>query len=130
MKRIAPLLAVFCAGLLLASFAFADDGEKAKGKNKAASTSASTTTTASSGKRCRNVSLKGTAGPTTFTITVEKSNKAGRDLKGKPATLTFSGKINVNAQMCSSGGSTGAVAAASTFELRNLKVAKAKADDD
>ena len=103
MKRIGVLLALFCVGLLAASFAFADDGGKGKGKNE---TTGSTSTT-SSGKKCKNVSLKGTAAATTFTVTVDKSSKAGRDLKGKPATLTFSGKVNINARMCSAG-TTGA----------------------
>jgi hypothetical protein len=125
MKRIGVLLALFCAGLLAASFAFADDGGKGKGKNNAVTGSTSTT---SSAKRCKNVSLKGTAGATSFTITVDKSSKAGRDLKGKPATLTFSGKVNVNARLCSA--PTGATAAAATFELRNLKVAKSGQKDD
>jgi hypothetical protein len=129
MKRLAVLLALFCAGLLAASFAFADDGGgkgRGNGKNDSQSTSTSTT---SSGKKCRNVSLKGTAGATSFTITVDKSSKAGRDLQGKPATLTFSGKVSVNARMCSAV-TTGATPAAATFELRNLKVAKSGEGDD
>jgi hypothetical protein len=125
MKRIGVLLALFCVGLLAASFAFADDGGKGKGKNQAATGS---TSTSSSGK-CKNVSLKGTAAATTFTVTVDKSSKAGRDLTGKAATLTFSGKVNINARMCSAA-STGATPAAATFELRNLKVAKSSGDDD
>jgi hypothetical protein len=129
MKRIAVLLALFCSGLLASSFALADDGGKGKGKNRAQTASTSTTSTGKANKRCKNVSLKGTAGATTFTITVEKANKAGRDLKGKSAAMTFSGKVSINARMCSTG-TTGAAAAASTFELRNLKVAKAKADED
>ena len=112
MKRIATLLALFCAGLLAASFAFANGG------GKGGSESGSTTTTST--KKCQNVSLKGTAPATTFTVTVEKSNRAGRDLIGKPVTLTFSGKVNVNARMCA--GTT--AGAASTFQLRNLKVGK------
>jgi hypothetical protein len=117
MKRIGVLLILFCVGLLAASFAFADNG--GKGKNKSETGSTSTT----SAKKCHNVSLKGTAAATTFTVTVDKSNKAGRDLKGKPVTLTFTGKVNVNARMCSAD-TTGATPAAATFELRNLKVAK------
>jgi hypothetical protein len=117
MKRIGVLLILFCVGLLAASFAFADNG--GKGKNKSETGSTSTT----SAKKCHNVSLKGTAAATTFTVTVDKSNKAGRELKGKPVTLTFTGKVNVNARMCSAG-TTGATPAAATFELRNLKVAK------
>ncbi len=120
MKRIAVLLALFCAGLLAASFAFADDGGKGKGNDQAQSSSTSTT---SSGPKCKNVSLKGTAAATSFTVTVDKSSKAGRDLNGKPATLTFSGKVNINARMCSAA-TTGATPAAATFVLRNLKVAK------
>jgi hypothetical protein len=115
MKRIAVLLALFCAGLLAASFALADNGGKGKGDAQ--------TSTASSSPKCKNVSLKGTAAATSFTVTVEKSNKAGRDLKGKPATLTFSGKVNINARMCSAA-TTGTTPAAATFVLRNLKVAK------
>jgi hypothetical protein len=125
MKRIAVLLALFCAGLLAASFAFADDGGKGKGKNQ----STATTSTSSKGKSCRNVSLKGTAASTSFTVTVEKSSKAGRDLTGKPATLTFSGKVNINARMCSAA-TAGSTPGAATFELRNLKVAKSSGADD
>ena len=56
MKRIGILFALFCVGLLAASFAFADDGGKRKGQTDTGSTS-----TTSSGKKCKNVSLKGTA---------------------------------------------------------------------
>lgn len=126
MKRIGVLLALFCVGLLAASFAFADDGGKGKGKNQ---TTTGSTSTSSAGKKCKNVSLKGTAAATTVTITVDKSSKAGRDLKGKPATLTFSGKVNINARMCSAG-TTGAAPAVATFELRNLKVAKSTQGND
>jgi hypothetical protein len=119
MKRIAVLLALFCAGLLAASFALADNGGKGKGHSQ----SVSSTSTTSSGQKCKNVSLKGTAAATSLTVTVDKSSKAGRDLVGKPATLTFSGKVNINARMCSA--TTGATPAAATFVLRTLKVAKA-----
>ena len=125
MKRLAVLLVLFCAGLLAASFALADDGGKGKGKND---TQSNSTSTSSSGQKCKNVSLKGTAGATSFTITVDRSSKAGRDLNGKPATLTFSGKVNINARMCS-GGAAPAAAEAATFQLRNLKVGKAAAGD-
>ena len=126
MKRIGVLLALFCAGLLAASFALADDGGKGKGKN---ATQSGSTSTSSSGKKCKNVSLKGTAAATSFTVTVDKSSKAGRDLNGKPVALTFTGKVNVNARMCSAA-TTGATPATSTFELRNLKVAKSSEGDD
>ena len=124
MKRIGILLALFCVGLLAASFAFADDG--GKGKNHSETR---TTSTTSSGKKCKNVSLKGTTAATSFTVTVEKSSKAGRDLKGKPVTLTFSGKVGISARMCSAA-TTAATPAAATFELRNLKVAKSDEGDD
>jgi len=124
MKRIAVLLALFCAGLLLASFALADNGGgNGKGKNK--QTSSTGTTTNGKGKdakKCRNISLKGTAGATTFTVTVTKANKAGRDLK--TATVTFSGQVNINGTMCSEG-TTGATATAGMLKLRNLHVGKA-----
>jgi hypothetical protein len=124
MKRIAVLLALFCAGLLAASFAFADDGGKGKGKSESGSTS-----TSSAGPRCKNVSLKGTAAATSFTVTVEKSNRAGRDLNGKPATMTFSGKVSINARMCTAAAGGTTTPATTTFQLRNLKVAKPSSDD-
>jgi hypothetical protein len=124
MKRVALLLTLFCVGLLAASFAFADDGGKGKNHSETG-----TTSTTSSGKKCKNVSLKGTTAATSFTVTVEKSSKAGRDLKGKPVTLTFSGKVGISARMCSAA-TTAATPAAATFELRNLKVAKSDEGDD
>jgi len=130
MKRIAVLLTLFCAGLLLASFALADNGGgngKGKGKNKQTSSTGTTTNGKGKGKdkdakKCRNISLKGTAGATTFTVTVTKANKAGRDLK--TATVTFSGQVNINGTMCSEG-TTGATATAGMLKLRNLHVGKA-----
>jgi hypothetical protein len=122
MKRISLLIVVFCLGLFAASFALADNGG-GKGKGKNSSASESTTTSAGKDKKkCRNVSLKGTAPATSFTVTVEKANKAGRELK--TATMTFSGKVNINAQMCSGDSS----ASAATFKLRNLKVGKASSE--
>jgi hypothetical protein len=129
MKAKAVLVVVFVAGIA-ASFAVAapsDDGGKGKGKHRGATVSATTTTgmtgttTTTTGQRCRNVELKGTAAPSTFTMTVEKASKRARDVK--TATITFSGKVKVSARMCS----TGAAAAATTFQLRVLKAAK---DDD
>src|SRR4051812_3710128 len=112
MKRIAVLLVLLSALLVGASFAFADDGgDKGKGKDKQTDS-----------QKCHNVSLKGTAPATTFTVTVEKANKAGRDLK--TATVTFSGQVRINAQLCA--GDTSATA--STLQLRNLKVAKASSE--
>jgi hypothetical protein len=111
MKRIGVLLTLLAAVLVAASFAFADDGGKGKDKQKDA-------------QKCRNISLKGTAPATTFTVTVDKANKAGRDLK--TATVTFSGKVHLNAQLCSGDSS----ASASTLKLRNLKVGKTASSGD
>jgi hypothetical protein len=127
MKAKAVLVVVFVAGIA-ASFAVAapsdDDGGKGKGKHRGTTVSASTATTGTTttpAQRCRNVELKGTAAPSTFTMTVEKASKRARDVKS--ATITFSGKVKVSARMCS----TGQAAAATTFQLRVLKAAK---DDD
>ena len=116
MKRLSAVALVFCLGLLAASFAFADDGGKGnKGQDKQ-----------KDAQKCHNVSLKGTAPATSFTVTVDKANKAGRDLK--TATVTFSGKVNINAQLCSAD-SSGSAASSSTLKLRNLKVGKASSED-
>ena len=126
MKRIALLLTVFAAGLLASSFAFADNSRKGPrpGETESSSTSTSKNEGKGNDKKCHNVSLKGTAAATSFTITVDKGNHAARDLKS--ATLTFSGKVNVNAMMCS-GDASGSAA---TFQLRNLKVSKPASQDD
>jgi hypothetical protein len=118
MKRIGLVLIVFCLGLLAASFAFADDGGKGKGKSSDAQGNA---------QKCHNISLKGTAPATSFTVTVDKANKPGRDLK--TATVTFSGKVSINAQLCSAGDASGSAAPSSTLKLRNLKVGKASSED-
>lgn len=125
MKAKAVLVAVFVAGIA-ASFAVASpfhDGGKGKGKRGTAASATATTgtTTTAPAQRCRNVELKGTAAPSTFTMTVEKASRRARDVK--TATVAFSGQVKVSARMCS----TGQAAAAATFQLRVLKVAK---DDD
>lgn len=120
MKRIAIFLVLLTALLVSASFALADDGGKGKGKDKQKNAKAE------SAQKCRNISLKGTAAATTFSVTVDKANKAGRDLK--TASITFSGKVNINAQLCAD--SSGSAASASTLKLRNLKVAKAASSED
>ena len=135
MRRIALLLVVFCLGLLAASFAFADDGGKGKGKQDQSAAESTTSTNKGKGKgkgkkKCQNLSIKGTAAATTFTITVDRSNKAGRDLNGQPISLKFQGKVNINALMCSGDSTAGAAAAASTFQLRNMKVAKPAASEE
>jgi hypothetical protein len=125
MKAKAVLVAVFVAGIA-ASFAVAapsHDGGKGKGKRgtTVSASTATTGTTTAPAQRCRNVELKGTAAPSTFTMTVEKASRRARDVK--TATVTFSGKVKVSARMCS----TGQAAAPATFQLRVLKTAK---DDD
>ena len=111
MRRIGLVLLVFSLGLLATSFAFADDGGKGKGGDSGDK------------QKCHTISLKGTAPATTFTVTVDKANKAGRDLK--TATVAFSGKVSINAQLCSSGDA----ASGTTLKLRNLKVAKTSSSD-
>ena len=125
-KRIASLALIFCLGLLVASFAFAGNSKRPPGQTDSSSTSTSASRGGGKGndKKCHNVSLKGTAPATSFTLTVDRASHAGRDLQS--ATLTFSGKVNVNAVMCA-GDTPGS---ASTFQLRNLKVAKASQQDD
>src|SRR6059036_227398 len=76
MKRIALLLALFCAGLLAASFAFAGNGGKGEGNAQAQSS----TSTPTSGPKCKNVSLKGTAAATSFTVTVDTDVKPDSEL--------------------------------------------------
>jgi hypothetical protein len=126
MKRLAVLLILFGAGFLVASFALADDGGKGNHKSTTATTSTKTApaTTTTPKKKCKNVSLKGSASATSFTITVDKSSKAFRKLKLTSAPVTFSGKVSVNAKMCSVG------SAAPTFELRNLHVRSGHDEDD
>src|SRR5213075_3134840 len=111
MRRIGLVLLVFSLGLLATSFAFADDGGKGGDSGDK--------------QKCHTISLKGTAPATTFTVTVDKANKAGRDLK--TATVAFSGKVSINAQLCSSGDS--ASTSSTTLKLRNLKVGKASSED-
>ena len=128
MKRIGILVLVLGVTLLAASFAFADNGGGKSGKGEKAEKADKPEKAEKQGK-CQNVSLKGTAPATTFTVTVDKANKAGRDLK--TATVTFSGKVSINAQLCSDAAGASA-ASESGLKLRNLKVAKAasEADDD
>ena len=130
MKIKAFAVALAVAGFA-ASFAFADNG----GNGKGGSTGATTTNgKGKSGQRCKNVSLQGTAPATSFTVTVDKASNAARSLRGKPVTLTFTGKVHVNAFVCTGGaGGTSTTTttnstAPSTFQLRNLKVAKPKDD--
>ncbi len=118
MKKVGLLSLVFCIGLLAASFAFAGNGSK---DPRPGHTESSSTTTTTSKKACQNVSLKGTAPATSFTVTVDRANRAGRDLK--TATVTFSGKVSINGRLCSDG-------SGATLKLRNLKVAKAASSDD
>ena len=128
MKKIAVVLVLFGAGFLVSSFALADDGggrHKDKTTSTVKTTTTKPTTTTVPKKNCRNVSIKGTAGATSFTVTVDSSSRAARTFKGKSVSLTFSGKVSINAKMCSSGSS-----AAATFELRNLHVRSGHDEDD
>jgi hypothetical protein len=111
MKIKAILLALAVAGFA-ASFAVASDGDE----KKAGTTTGATTGEKGDKAKCKNVSLKGTAAQTSFTVAVDKSSKAGRDLAS--ATLAFSGKVSINARMCAAATAGGTP----TFTLRELKV--------
>jgi hypothetical protein len=89
MKRIALLLALFCLGLSMASFAIAKDGP-GKGKK--------TSTTSTDPATCHpkvSAILKGTfvsGGGTSFTMDVTRSNFHAKDLVGEPLTLMVDAK--------------------------------------
>jgi len=95
MKRTALFLALFCLGLMTASFAVAKDGP-GKGKGKKSSTTSSTASTdPASCKPKISVILKGkfvSGGGTSFTMDVTKSNFHGKELVGKPLTLMVDDK--------------------------------------
>jgi hypothetical protein len=90
MKRFPVLLALFCAGLLAASFAAA---KPPPGKGKPAGKGKKTSTSATDPATCKPkvaVILKGTfasGAGTSFTMDVKQSNFHGRELTGKPLTL-------------------------------------------
>jgi hypothetical protein len=90
MKRTALLLALFCLGLMTASFAVAKDGPgKGKGKKSSTSSAAASTDPATCKPKV-SVILKGkfvSGGGTSFTMDVTKSNFHGKQLVGKPLTL-------------------------------------------
>jgi hypothetical protein len=93
MKRIALLIALFCLGLMTASFAVAKDGP-GKGKGRK-STTASTSSDPASCHPKISVILKGTfvsGGGTSFTMDVTRSNFHARDLVGEPLTLMVDDK--------------------------------------
>jgi hypothetical protein len=91
MKRFPVFLALFCAGLLAASFAAAKP-PPGKGKGK------KTTTSSTDPATCKpkiSVILKGkfvSGAGTSFTMDVTQSNFHGRDLVGKPLTLNADDK--------------------------------------
>lgn len=90
MKRIALLLALFCLGLMTASFAVAKDGPgKGKGKGKKTTTSA-TTADLETCKPKISVILKGkfvSGSGSEFTMDVTQANSHGRELSGTAVTL-------------------------------------------
>jgi hypothetical protein len=90
MKRFPVFLALFCAGLLAASFAAA---KPPPGKGKPEGKGKKTTTSSTDPAACKPkvaVILKGTftsGAGTSFTMDVNQSNFHGRELVGKPLTL-------------------------------------------
>ena len=95
MKRTALLLAVFCLGLMTASFAVAKDGP-GEGKGKKSSTgSAVASTDPATCKPKVSVILKGkfvSGGGASFTMDVTKSNFHGKQLAGTSLTLMVDDK--------------------------------------
>jgi hypothetical protein len=95
MKRFAPLLAVFAAGLAAASFATAGPPPgKGHGHGKKDSTSSATTTSALSCHPIVSTILKGTfmsGGGTSFTMTVKHANHHGQKLLGTQTVTVDSG---------------------------------------
>jgi hypothetical protein len=95
MKRFPVLLALFCAGLLAASFAAA---KPPPGKGKPEGKGKKTTTSSTDPATCKpkiSVILKGkfvSGAGTSFTMDVTQTNFHGRDLAGKPLTLTVDDK--------------------------------------
>jgi hypothetical protein len=94
MKRIALLLALFCLGLTMASFAVAKDGP-GKGKGKKSTTSSTSSTDPATCHPKVSAILKGTfvsGGGTSFTMDVTRSNFHAKDLVGEPLTLMVDAK--------------------------------------
>ena len=94
MKRIALLLALFCLGLTMASFAVAKDGP-GKGKGKKKTTTSATTLDPATCHPKISVILKGTfvsGGGTSFTMDVTRSNFHAKELVGDALTLTVDDK--------------------------------------
>jgi hypothetical protein len=128
MKLKILLLALFVAGLA-ASIALASPSSG--GTTGTATTATGTTAATTTGKRdddhkgrdkgCRSLELRGTAGTTSLSLTVDRASKAGRDLVGKQVSLTLSGTVRARAKVCGTG-------SAQTIQLRDLKVS-AHTDD-
>jgi len=126
MRNKALLLALFVAGLA-ASFAVGSSAGILEGTTGStqATTTGTTTGEHDHGKKdksCHNVSLHGTAGATSFTLAIDKSNRAGKDL-GSSASISFSGQVAVKARLCGTG-------AAATLQLRELKVGEHQSQDE
>ena len=125
MRNKALLLGLFVAGLA-ASFAVGSSAGVLEGTTGStrATTTGTTTGEHDHGKKdnsCRNVSLHGTAGATSFSVAIDKSSKAGKDL-GSSANVSFSGEVSVKARLCGTG-------PAATLQLRELKVAEHQSED-
>ena len=119
MKQVIALVALLAMGVV-ASFALA-----APPPGKGHNTTSSSTSTApgksgNAGKaKCRPINLKGTVSGGTIALNVAKaSGPKGKNLVGTTASLTVSGKVNVQAWDCSAAGST----AAPQLKLRQLHV--------
>jgi hypothetical protein len=95
MKKLSALLALFCAGLLAASFAAA---KPPPGKGKPEGKGKKTTTSSTDPATCKpkiSVIIKGkfvSGAGSSFTMDVTQTNFHGRDLVGKPLTLNVDEK--------------------------------------
>ena len=95
MKVSAFLAALFACGVLT-SLAIASPS-----KHEKPTTTTTDATTASTPKpKCNQVELKGTAMAGTFSFTVTKANKRGRDLVGTPVSLAVPVDAKVKAKAC------------------------------
>jgi len=94
MKRFTVLLALFCVGLLAASFAAAEP-PPGKGKGKKKTTTSATTLDPATCKPKISAILKGTfvsAGADSLTMDVKRSNYHARELVGEALTIMVDDK--------------------------------------
>ena len=120
MKKLKLLLtaAVFAAGLG-ASYALADDGHGKSGQAE--------------GTKCREVHVRGTVGPQTFTVTLDRGSKRLNLAAGSQVVVTMGGGtgqiVRLNAEACSAttGSTTSLQAKKAELHVRNAPTTTAPA---